>query len=217
MTARVPDRKPENGLGRLVGGLDEVGVGSLCGPVVAAVAVLPGPAGGDIPDCLSEVRDSKALSAAKRERLAVAIRETCLFGIGEASPSEIDDIGILPAIFLAMRRAVAALPQTPDHLLVDGNKMPRGLPCPATTIVKGDAISMAIAAASVLAKTHRDRLLRDLDADWPGYGWARNSGYPTGEHREAIARLGLTPHHRRSYRLDPLPAPPAQPGLFDAL
>ena len=196
-------RQHEIGLPGPVVGLDEVGSGPLAGPSVAAAVILPGSPHDEIHEELREARDSKKLSRAKRERLADAILRHCLVGVGEASPAEIDRINILRASHLAMQRAIALLGVAPGHALVDGNRIPKGLPCPATTIVKGDDKCLAIAAASIVAKVHRDRIMDTLDAECPGYGWARNAGYPTREHREAIATLGVTRHHRRSFTLLP--------------
>ncbi len=182
--------------GRVVAGVDEVGRGPLAGPVVAAAVVLPG----DLdPALAARIDDSKALSAAKRMALAPLLQDAVTSALGEASPAEIDRLNILAAAHLAMHRAVAALACAPAALLIDGNRLPADLPCPATAVVRGDARSLSIAAASILAKVHRDRLMADLAERHPGYGWERNAGYPTAAHRAAIARLGLTPHHRRSF------------------
>ncbi len=184
-------------------GTDEVGRGCLAGPVVAAAVVLP--VGAD----LASVRDSKALSAARRAVALGEIRGVALaIGIGSCSPEEIDHLNILHASMEAMRRAVAALahpttgaPFVPDALLVDGNRLPPDLPCPAEAVVRGDARSLVVAAASVVAKEHRDALMRALAAEHPAYGWERNAAYPTAEHRAALAVHGPTVHHRRSFRL----------------
>ena len=196
------DRRRAFGVVHLAG-TDEVGRGCLAGPVVAAAVVLP--PGAD----LASVRDSKVLSAARRAVALGEIRGVALaIGIGACSPEEIDHLNILHASMEAMRRAVAALahphtgaPFVPDALLVDGNRLPPGLPCPAEAVVRGDARSLAVAAASVVAKEHRDALLRRLAAEHPAYGWERNAAYPTAEHRAALAAYGPTPHHRRSFRL----------------
>ncbi len=177
-----------------VAGVDEVGRGPLCGPVVAA-AVRLDPA--HIPEGLN---DSKKLSPARREVLYDHLMATADVAIGAASVEEIDAINILQASHLAMIRAVAGLSAPPDHLLIDGNRLPRGLTIPAETIVKGDALSVSIAAASVVAKVWRDRIMVDLAQQHPGYGWERNAGYPTKDHLEALRNLGPTPHHRRSFR-----------------
>lgn len=180
--------------GLRLAGVDEVGRGPLAGPVIAAAVILD-PA--NIPEGLA---DSKALSAKKREFLNALILQSSWVGVGEASVEEIDEINILQASLLAMERAVSALPQVPQHLLVDGNKLPKTLPCPATAVVKGDARSQSIAAASIVAKIRRDAIMQDLAQQFPGYGWEKNAGYPTKQHREALVKIGLTPHHRRSFK-----------------
>ena len=180
---------------RRVAGVDECGVGSLCGPVVAAACVVP-------PHCrrIDGVRDSKQLTAQQRERLVPRIRAQALaVGVGAASVAEIDRINIYHATHLAMRRALRRLGAY-DHVLVDGRAI-RGFEDvgPHTTIVKGDATSYAIACASVVAKVTRDRLLTLLSARHPEYGWERNAGYASREHCDAIDEHGLTPYHRRSF------------------
>jgi ribonuclease HII len=177
-----------------VAGVDEAGRGPLAGPVVAAAVVLDA---GHIPPGLN---DSKKLTAARREGLLAALLACAQVGIGQASVDEIDALNILRASHLAMLRAVAALPEAPDHLLIDGNLLPRNAPCAATAIVRGDALCLSIAAASIIAKVTRDRIMVDLAQQYPGYGWDRNAGYPTPEHRAALLRLGVTPAHRRSFR-----------------
>lgn len=174
-------------------GVDEAGRGPLAGPVTAA-AVRLNPQ--DLPQGL---QDSKRLGAAAREGVFAQIMARASVGIGHASPAEIDEINILQATYLAMARAIAALPCAPDHLLIDGNRLPRDLPCPAQAVVKGDGKVMSIAAASIIAKVTRDRIMADLDRRYPGYGWAENAGYPTKRHINAIADLGVTPEHRRSF------------------
>ncbi len=174
-------------------GIDEAGRGPLAGPVCAAAVILP-------PDCdIPGLNDSKKLSEKKREALFPVIQEKALaFGIGWATAEEIDRVNILQATFLAMARAVEALPAPADYALVDGNRMPP-LPIPGETIVKGDATSASIAAASILAKVSRDRLLRQLDEEHPEYGFAKHKGYGTKAHYEAIRKYGLLPEHRRSF------------------
>jgi ribonuclease HII len=200
----MPDLNHEMRLGGRVAGIDEAGRGPWAGPVVAAAAILPAGPGGmtALPD-LAGLDDSKKLSATKREKLFAALCDASeagavALGIGEASVAEIDATNILAATMLAMRRAVAALPSLPDHALVDGNRLP-DLPCPATTLVGGDAKSLSIAAASIVAKVTRDRIMAALDAAHPGYGWAHNAGYGTAEHRAGLARLGPCEHHRTSF------------------
>lgn len=180
---------------RRVGGVDEAGRGPLAGPVVAACVVLP-----EAPlPALDGLTDSKALSEARREHYFALLPEVALaIGVGSASPAEIDEINILQATFLAMRRAVEAAGAL-DALLVDGNKTIPRLVLPQRAIVKGDAKSLAIAAASVVAKVTRDRELLVLDGLHPGYGLARHKGYPTAAHRDAVRRLGPSPAHRASF------------------
>jgi len=178
--------------GKTVAGIDEVGRGPLAGPVVAAAVILGAPIDG--------LADSKKLTATKREKLAERIiRDPDIaFGIGAASVKEIDRLNILQASLLAMVRAVRKLPIDPDIALVDGNKAP-DLACPVQTVVGGDALIPAISAASIIAKVTRDRLMMLLDHRYPGYGWHRNAGYPTAEHRSALTGLGATRHHRTSF------------------
>lgn len=177
-------------------GLDEVGRGCLAGPVVAAAVILP-------PDYTHPVlTDSKQLSRAQRERLRPDIeRDALAWAVAEVSPDDIDRINILQASFLAMHRAVDALTLRPEHLLVDGNRFRPYALIPHTCIVKGDSHFLSIAAASVLAKVFRDDLMTRLGGEYPDYGWVQNAGYPTAVHRDAIRRLGPTPHHRMSFRL----------------
>ncbi len=178
----------------LVCGIDEAGRGPLAGSVVAAAVVL------DPARPIAGLADSKKLSAAARERLAPLIRENALaWALGEASAAEIDEINILQATFLAMRRALEALSVRPTHALIDGNRIPPGLFCSAEAIVKGDAKEPAISAASILAKTHRDAQLLELDRVYPQYGFARHMGYPTAAHLEALRVHGPSPVHRRSF------------------
>lgn len=192
-----PDFSFEQAHPGIVCGIDEVGRGPLAGPVIAAAVVLPRTLPAILADTLD---DSKKLSAKKRDRLYDVILECAQVGLGRGEVEEIDRVNILQATFLAMGRAVAALREKTaiDHALVDGNQRPP-LPCPVQCIVKGDSRSLSIAAASVVAKVTRDRLMAALSQDFPGYGWDRNAGYGTAEHRAALGRLGLTPHHRRSF------------------
>ncbi|RBW53313.1 ribonuclease HII [Ruegeria sp. A3M17] len=177
-----------------IAGVDEVGRGPLAGPVVAAAVILNPE---DIPEGLN---DSKKLTAKRRTVLDVEVRNRADFAIAEASVAEIDEHNILRASHLAMERAVAALDPPPDYLLIDGNMIPRGLTIPAQAVVKGDAHSVSIAAASIIAKNWRDQLMVDLAQQHPGYGWEKNAGYPSKQHREALQKLGVTPHHRRSFK-----------------
>jgi ribonuclease HII len=182
----------------VVCGIDEVGRAPLAGPVVAAAVILPA----RLPRVLRYgIDDSKLVPRAKREELAARILEIAPVGIGAASAAEIDGINILRATFLAMARAVkalAALGLAPSIALVDGNQAPQ-LPCPVKTIVGGDGLSLSIAAASIVAKVTRDRLMHALAPRYPVYGWETNVGYPTPAHRAAILSRGITPHHRRRF------------------
>ena len=173
-------------------GVDEVGRGPWAGPVVTAAVILG-------PDAPEGLRDSKALSAARREALHDAILATCLVGVGRAEVAEIEAVNILRASLNAMTRAVAALPQAPGFALVDGNRLPADLPCAGQAVVKGDARSRAIAAASIVAKVIRDREMVALAQQYPGYAWETNMGYGTKAHQEGLRRYGVTPHHRRGF------------------
>lgn len=183
-------------------GADEVGRGPWAGPVVAAAAWLDQdalPAG-----LLKRLDDSKKLSKKAREEISAQLQDLAAEGkafiaLGQAEVEEIDSLNILRASLLAMTRAIARLPFVPDAALIDGNKLP-DLSCPARCVIKGDGRSLSIAAASVIAKVARDRQMSELARIHPGYGWERNQGYGTAEHREGIARLGITAAHRRSFR-----------------
>jgi len=178
----------------LICGVDEVGRGPLAGPVVAAAVILNP---GQVPVGLN---DSKKLTARKREALFKVIQTTALaVNIAEASVEEIDDINILQASMLAMRRAVAGLEVRPIGALVDGNRDPNFGDLPTRTLIKGDARSLSIAAASIIAKVFRDRLMTKLGESYPDYGWAQNAGYGVEKHRVALELVGVSPHHRRSF------------------
>lgn len=177
-----------------VAGVDEVGRGPLAGPVTAAAVVLDP---SRIPDGLN---DSKKLTAKRRQALAEEILRVADVCIAHASVKEIDEHNILRASHIAMERAVAGLSTAPEHLLIDGNLIPSGLKGQAEAVVKGDARSLSIAAASIVAKTARDLIMMDLAQQFPGYGWETNAGYPSKKHREALVDLGVTPHHRRSFK-----------------
>jgi ribonuclease HII len=182
--------------GRLEAGCDEAGRGCLAGPVVAAAVILP--TGFEHP----LLNDSKQVSQKVRDRLRVFIETNAVaWAVGQASPEEIDEINILNASFLAMNRAVNQLTVKPVHLLIDGNRFRNQTAIPHTCLVKGDARFLSIAAASVLAKTHRDEMMESLHIQFPVYGWEHNKGYPTGLHRKAIHLHGITPLHRKSFRL----------------
>jgi ribonuclease HII len=177
----------------VVAGVDEVGRGPLAGPVMAAAVILN-------PDCIPEgLNDSKKLTAKRREALYEQILDVADVGVGEASVQEIDEINILRASHVAMVRAVQNLSGRPDYVLVDGKMIPQGLNIRAEGVVKGDTKSVSISAASIVAKIRRDRLMESLAQQFPGYGWERNMGYPTKEHKSALSSLGITPHHRRSF------------------
>jgi ribonuclease HII len=190
----MPNFEREAAHGGLVAGIDEAGRGPLAGPVVAAAVILD-PAG---LDGLSGLDDSKVLSKARREDLYARLPGCARIGVGAASVAEIDRRNILGATLLAMSRALAALGAEPDLALVDGNRAP-ALPCPVETIIRGDAACLSIAAASVVAKVTRDRIMTRLAGIYPDYGWERNAGYGTAQHRDALIRHGITPHHRRSF------------------
>lgn len=182
-----------DGANELVAGVDEVGRGPLAGPVVAAAVILPDP------QVIEGLADSKALTAAARTRCAAEIRfHARSWAIGRAEIDEIDQHNILGASMLAMQRAVAALRMQPNHVFVDGNRCP-SLPCAATAIVKGDSLVPAISAASIIAKVYRDRLMELLEIRYPGYGFARHKGYPTGLHLRKLNELGPCACHRRSF------------------
>ncbi len=182
-----------------IAGIDEVGRGPLAGPVMAAVAVIDRTLARR--RLLRLIDDSKKLALEDREKAYDAMLASgCVrFALGEASVEEIDRLNILQATFLAMRRALQAMAEQPDIVLVDGNRLPPGLGCRAETIVGGDAASYSIAAASIIAKVTRDRHMRTLAATFPGYGWETNVGYGSGHHLSALEKLGPTPHHRRSF------------------
>ena len=177
-----------------IAGVDEVGRGPLAGPVFAAAVIL------DPKHIPNGLNDSKKLSAAKREILLKAIMEHAEVSIASASEREIETINILQASHLAMVRAVHNLKKRPDHVLVDGNLIPRNLEIPATALIKGDSRSVSIAAASIVAKISRDFVMCDLGQQFPGYGWEKNAGYPTAQHLKALQDLGVTPHHRRTFK-----------------
>ncbi len=184
---------------RIIAGVDEAGRGPWAGPVVAGAAVIERDKAPD--DLLAQLDDSKKLTSHRRAELLGRLRETpgVHLGLGEASVDEIDIHNILAATMLAMQRAVSALPVSPDLALIDGNREPI-LPCDLRTVVKGDAKSLSIAAASIVAKETRDGIMRELAKDYPKYGWETNAGYGTLQHQTALKYLGVTPHHRRSFK-----------------
>lgn len=197
---------------QLVAGVDEAGMSPLAGPVVAGAVILP------VGYKLKHVDDSKKLDAQTRETLAVELKETVVaWGVGIVEPEEIDRINIYHAGLMAMRRAALALDPAPQSLLVDARKI-RDLGIPQKAIVKGDTLSLSIAAASIIAKTTRDGIMRQMDRLYPGYGFARNKGYPVREHYAALDRIGCCPIHRRSFGpvRRALGLDPEQTQLFDA-
>lgn len=193
----VPDERLENELREkgyaAICGVDEAGRGPLSGPVVAAACILPA-------GCVIEgLNDSKKLTPKQRDRLFDTVRETAIaYSIGTASPEEIDEINILNATMRAMKRAIDGLPVKADFALIDGN-CARGIDTPHQTVISGDAISVSISAASILAKVTRDRICLENDRDYPEYGFAKHKGYGTKEHMDALRRLGPCPLHRRSF------------------
>jgi ribonuclease HII len=187
----MPDLKLENALNGAVCGIDEAGRGTWIGDVVAAAVVL----GDGFP---AGINDSKKLTEKMREQLFEQIMQTCQVGVGRASVDEIDEINIGKATKLAMQRAFAALPKQPDFALIDGNQLPN-LPCKMQFVIKGDSVSLSIAAASIIAKVTRDREVVELAKQHPHYGWERNKGYGTAEHLQAMQTHGITPQHRKSY------------------
>jgi len=192
----MPDFAIEDGYRGVVCGVDEAGRGPLAGPVVAAAVILDR---ANVAAFLRErLDDSKAMTVLARERCCELLLAGARVGVGAASVGEIDRQNILRASLLAMARAVRALGIVPDIALVDGNQAPP-LSCPIRTVVGGDGLSFSIAAASVVAKVTRDRAMALLARRYPGYGWERNAGYGTALHHEALGRLGVTPHHRRSF------------------
>ena len=185
---------------RLEAGCDEAGRGCLAGAVFAAAVILP-------PDFQHEtLNDSKQLSEKQRDAMRPVIEsEAIAWAVGFVSPQEIDRINILRASFLAMHRAISQLKTVPQHLLIDGNRFTPYPNIPFTTIVKGDGKYLSIAAASILAKTHRDEYMLTLHQEYPDYLWNENKGYPTQAHRNAIQSFGITPYHRKSFTLLPPP------------
>ena len=191
-----PNFDLEQEIGGIVCGIDEVGRGPLAGPVTASAVILPF----DTPAViLKDINDSKKVSPKRRAELYDALHDYAQIGIGQASVDEIDEINILQATFLAMQRAVAALGGTPALALVDGNRAPK-LNIETRTVIKGDQKSLSIAAASIIAKHHRDCLMEELAQEYPHYAWESNAGYGTRAHMEGLHEYGVTPHHRKSFR-----------------
>ncbi|WP_435139721.1 ribonuclease HII [Pseudopelagicola sp. nBUS_19] len=178
----------------LIAGVDEVGRGPLAGPVTASAVILDPT---NIPEGLN---DSKKLTAKRRAVVFSEIVKVADVSVAHATVEEIDEINILRASHLAMLRAVKGLSCSPDYLLIDGNMIPQGLAIASEAIIKGDARSLSIAAASIVAKVTRDQIMMDLAQQFPGYGWETNAGYPSKSHKAALQNLGVTPHHRRSFK-----------------
>lgn len=192
----MPDMTLENERKGLVAGVDEAGRGPWAGPVVAAAVILPT----SLPESLEKgIDDSKKLPARHREQLFEILRGCAEIGVGAASVVEIDRCNVLAATHLAMRRAVQRLRREPAFALIDGNSSPASLRCPACAVVKGDSLSLSIAAASIVAKVTRDRIMGTLACRYPAYGWERNAGYGTREHQEGLLAAGVTSHHRRTF------------------
>ncbi len=199
----MPDWNIENNYSGLVCGIDEAGRGPWAGPVVAGAAIFL--TREIAPELLAQLNDSKKLSAQKREYLYKLLRQEeqngrVLCGIGEASVKEIDELNILQATFLAMRRAVEQLSQTPDTALIDGNRLPKDFPCSTQCFIGGDGKSYSIAAASILAKVYRDNLMKKIAEHYPFYAFEKNAGYGTKAHIDGLKKHGICPEHRQSYR-----------------
>ncbi len=193
----MPNFTLEEEVGGIVAGIDEAGRGPLAGPVVAAAVIID--RARLSPRLLAQIDDSKRLSRSRREAAFEALADVAHIGVGRADVDEIDRINILQASLLAMRRAVVQLRVQPGTALIDGNRAPE-LSCRSRCVVGGDHLSVSIAAASIVAKVTRDRLITELARLYPGYGWERNAGYGTKEHLDALQILGITPQHRRSFR-----------------
>ena len=195
------ERQWQKGIKRLAG-VDEAGRGPLAGPVVAAAVVMPQKlARAELNDMFAGLTDSKQISEKKREHFFSLLNKAddIEIGVGICSPAEIDKLNILRATHLAMKKAVEALPRLPEHILVDGRPV-KGLPVASTSIVKGDSLSLLIAAASIIAKVTRDHIMCDLDKKYPEYGFAAHKGYGTAAHLAALKKHGATPVHRQSFR-----------------
>lgn len=199
----MPDFEIEDSLNCVVVGVDEAGRGPWAGPVVAGAVIIRDRNLCD--ELLNGLDDSKKISAKKREILYEKLCEEekngrLFIGIGQASAEEIDCCNILQATFIAMKRAVDSLPQKPEFAIIDGNQTPKDFPCQSRTVVKGDARCMSIAAASIVAKVYRDRLMRELALKYPYYAFEKNAGYGTKAHIDGLKRYGVTPEHRKSYK-----------------
>lgn len=199
----MPDFAFEDKYADLVVGIDEAGRGPWAGPVVAGAVVFLNR--NENKELLLNLNDSKKLSAKKRDKLYSLLKEeqakgNISIGIGEATSQEIDDLNILQATFLAMKRAYQNLDVKPKHALIDGNQIPKNFPCSAQCIVKGDALSMSISAASIVAKVYRDHLMQNLAEEYPFYGFEKNAGYGTKLHIDGLKKCGICPEHRKSYK-----------------
>jgi ribonuclease HII len=199
----MPNFEIENSFSGIIAGIDEAGRGPWCGPVTASAVII------NQEKCSTELisllNDSKKLSKKKRDMIYELLIEEeksggVIIGVGESTANEIDEINILQATFLAMKRAYQNLSQKPKMLLIDGNKIPQNLDIEAKAIVKGDSLSNSIAAASIIAKVTRDNQMEELAKEFPEYGWENNAGYGTKAHIEAIEKFGITEHHRKSYK-----------------
>jgi ribonuclease HII len=193
----MPDFSFENAARGLVAGIDEAGIGPWAGPVVAGAVILDQ---ATLPQqLLLDLDDSKKLKPAKREALFQLLQDHADIGLGISEVNEIDEINVLQATLSAMGRALDALEGKPDIALVDGNRAPK-LSCSIQCIIKGDELSLSIAAASIVAKVTRDKIMKNLADSFPCYGWERNSGYGTKAHQDGLKRFGVTPHHRKSFK-----------------
>ncbi len=192
----MPDFRIEKEHRGVVAGIDEVGRGPWAGPVIAAAVILPRNICHELMDGLD---DSKKLSRAQREALHTMVSRRADIGIGCASVAEIEQNNILVASHIAMVRAVTRLPKIPNIALIDGKHIPENLPCTGRAIIRGDSLSLSIAAASIVAKVTRDRIMASLALRYPAFGWERNSGYGTREHPNGLSLAGVTRHHRRTY------------------
>ncbi len=191
------DITKENTYPQPLAGVDEVGRGPWAGPVIACACILPPDFPGEI---LALLTDSKKMTAKKREALAPLIAQHAHYALGEASVEEIDELNILGATFLAMGRAIDALPIKPAFVLVDGNHKIKNMDISQKAVIKGDSSCPSIAAASIIAKVHRDKLMADLATEFPHYAWEKNAGYGTKAHQQGLADFGITLHHRKSFK-----------------
>jgi len=192
----MPDFSLEEKCAGLVAGVDEAGRGPWAGPVISAAVILPRGLPAEI---AAAIDDSKKLIPRKRASLYTSLQGCADVGIGGASVSEIESQNILEATLVSMERAIAGLDKAPHKVLIDGNHLPRDLACPGEAVVKGDGISLSIAAASIVAKVTRDKIMSTLAMRYPFYGWEKNAGYGTKQHQRGLSIHGISPHHRRSF------------------